>query len=165
MPTPWPMSSGEYHHPEAFEKLKNRLEELDRAHKLNGNRLFYLATPPDIYPVIIEQLDQGRPGEKPQRKILDANHHRKAVRPRSGLGAKAESNRAQGIRRIAGLPHRSLPGQGYGAKPHGAAVWQRHFRAAVEPQLRGPRANHRGEKLWASSSARRFTKPRARRAT
>jgi glucose-6-phosphate 1-dehydrogenase len=51
--------SGEYHHPEAFEKLKNRLEELDRAHKLNGNRLYYLATPPDIYPVIIEQLQKA----------------------------------------------------------------------------------------------------------
>ena len=42
--------SGEYDQPEAFEKLKNRLEELDEAHKLNGNRLFYLATPPEIYP-------------------------------------------------------------------------------------------------------------------
>jgi len=51
--------AGEYHHPEAFEKLRNRLEELDRAHKLNGNRLFYLATPPDIYPIIIEQLDRA----------------------------------------------------------------------------------------------------------
>jgi glucose-6-phosphate 1-dehydrogenase len=51
--------AGEYDHPEAFEKLKNRLEELDREHKLNGNRLFYLATPPDIYPVIIEQLDRA----------------------------------------------------------------------------------------------------------
>src|ERR1700719_87641 len=29
--------SGEYHHPEAFEKLKKRLEELDRMHKLEGN--------------------------------------------------------------------------------------------------------------------------------
>jgi glucose-6-phosphate 1-dehydrogenase len=51
--------SGEYHHPEAFVKLKHRLEELDRAHKLNGNRLFYLATPPDVYPLIIEQLDKS----------------------------------------------------------------------------------------------------------
>src|SRR6202049_658515 len=51
--------SGEYDHPEAFEKLKKRLEELDRAHKLNGNRLFYLATPPEIYPTIIEQLDRA----------------------------------------------------------------------------------------------------------
>ena len=50
--------AGEYHHPEAFEKLKQRLEELDKAHKLNGNRLFYLATPPDIYPLIVEQLQK-----------------------------------------------------------------------------------------------------------
>ncbi len=51
--------SGEYNHPDAFQKLKQKLEELDRAHKLDGNRLFYLATPPDIYPVIIEQLDKA----------------------------------------------------------------------------------------------------------
>ena len=51
--------SGEYQEPEAFKKLKQRLEELDRAHKLNGNRLFYLATPPDIYPLIIEQLHKS----------------------------------------------------------------------------------------------------------
>src|SRR5260370_17188112 len=51
--------SGEYHHPEAFQKLKHRLEELDRAHKLNGNRLFYLPTPPDVYPLIIKQLHKA----------------------------------------------------------------------------------------------------------
>jgi glucose-6-phosphate 1-dehydrogenase len=51
--------SGDYDHPEAFEKLKRRLEELDRANKLEGNRLFYLATPPDIYPSIIEQLHEA----------------------------------------------------------------------------------------------------------
>src|SRR5579863_9368011 len=60
--------SGEYHHPEAFEKLRNRLEELDREHKLNGNRLFYLATPPDIYPVIIEQLDRAGLAKIPSGK-------------------------------------------------------------------------------------------------
>jgi glucose-6-phosphate 1-dehydrogenase len=51
--------AGEYHRAEAFEKLKHRLEELDRTHKLNGNRLFYLATPPDVYPLIIEQLEKA----------------------------------------------------------------------------------------------------------
>src|SRR5579862_9577230 len=34
--------SGDYDRPEAFEKLKVRLAELDRAHNLEGNRLFYL---------------------------------------------------------------------------------------------------------------------------
>jgi glucose-6-phosphate 1-dehydrogenase len=60
--------SGEYHHPEAFQKLKHRLEELDRAHKLNGNRLFYLATPPDVYPLIIEQLHNAGLAKHPNGK-------------------------------------------------------------------------------------------------
>jgi len=51
--------AGEYHDPQAFQNLKKRLEELDQEHKLHGNRLFYLATPPDIYPGIIEQLEKA----------------------------------------------------------------------------------------------------------
>ncbi|HWF13224.1 MAG TPA: glucose-6-phosphate dehydrogenase [Candidatus Acidoferrales bacterium] len=60
--------SGEYDHPEAFEKLKKRLEELDSAHNLNGNRLFYLATPPEIYPTIIEQLEKAGLSRNPNGK-------------------------------------------------------------------------------------------------
>jgi len=60
--------AGEYHHLEAFERLKKRLDELDGAHKLNGNRLFYLATPPDIYPLIIEQLEKAGLAKNPNGK-------------------------------------------------------------------------------------------------
>ena len=60
--------SGEYDHPDAFAKLKNRLEELDQEHKLNGNRLFYLATPPEIYPGIIEQLNKAGLAKNPNGK-------------------------------------------------------------------------------------------------
>jgi glucose-6-phosphate 1-dehydrogenase len=60
--------SGDYHQPDAFEKLKKKLEELDQAHNLNGNRLFYLATPPDIYPIIIEQLDKAGLSKNPNGK-------------------------------------------------------------------------------------------------
>ena len=60
--------SGDYHQPDAFEKLKKRLEDLDREHNLNGNRLFYLATPPDIYPIIIEQLDKAGLSKNPNGK-------------------------------------------------------------------------------------------------
>lgn len=60
--------SGDYHSPEAFEKLKMRLEDLDRAHNLNGNRLFYLATPPEIYPVVIEQLHKAGLTKNPNGK-------------------------------------------------------------------------------------------------
>jgi glucose-6-phosphate 1-dehydrogenase len=60
--------AGEYHNPEAFAKLKHKLEELDRAHKLNGNRLFYLATPPDVYPLVIEQLHNAGLTKHPNGK-------------------------------------------------------------------------------------------------
>src|SRR5712692_7615251 len=57
--------SGEYDRPDAFERLAKRLDTLDRERNLGGNRLYYLATPPDIYPLVIEQL--GRAGlAKPQ---------------------------------------------------------------------------------------------------
>lgn len=60
--------AGEYHHPEAFQKLAKRLEELDRQHKLEGNRLFYLATPPDVYPIVIEQLHKAVLSKHPNGK-------------------------------------------------------------------------------------------------
>jgi len=60
--------AGEYHQPEAFANLKKKLDELDREHKLNGNRLFYLATPPDVYPGIIEQLAQAGLAKNPNGK-------------------------------------------------------------------------------------------------
>lgn len=52
--------SGNYDDPQAYGRLTERLEKLDREDQLGGNRLFYLATPPDIYPRVIEQL--GRAG-------------------------------------------------------------------------------------------------------
>src|SRR5208282_581846 len=48
--------SGNYDDPEAFRRLSQRLEEVDRESELGGNRLYYLATPPDVYPKVIEQL-------------------------------------------------------------------------------------------------------------
>ena len=48
------------------------------------------------------------------------------------------------LRRVAGLPHRPLPGQGHRPQPAGVPLRQRHLRAALEPALRRPRADHRG---------------------
>jgi glucose-6-phosphate 1-dehydrogenase len=50
---------GDYDDPAAFEKLRERLDELDRSGNLAGNRLFYLATPPEVYPHVIEQLGKA----------------------------------------------------------------------------------------------------------
>jgi glucose-6-phosphate 1-dehydrogenase len=53
-------SPGDYANPEAFTQLAKRLAELDSSKNIGGNRLFYLSTPPEVYPDIVEQL--GRAG-------------------------------------------------------------------------------------------------------
>ncbi|MFP4515868.1 MAG: glucose-6-phosphate dehydrogenase [Desulfovibrionales bacterium] len=50
----------EYDSQEGYVSLSERIETLDREHGTNGNRLFYLAVPPTLYPVIAEHL--GRAG-------------------------------------------------------------------------------------------------------
>jgi glucose-6-phosphate 1-dehydrogenase len=44
----------------AFDRLVGRLDELDREHGTRGDRLYYLATQPSAFPVVIGQL--GRTG-------------------------------------------------------------------------------------------------------
>src|ERR1700732_4770458 len=53
-------SAGDYADQEAYARLAKRLAELEAARNLGGNRLFYLSTPPEVYPNIVEQL--GRAG-------------------------------------------------------------------------------------------------------
>jgi glucose-6-phosphate 1-dehydrogenase len=42
-----------------YEALRTRLAEIDAVHGTAGNRIFYLATPPDAYPVILERLSSS----------------------------------------------------------------------------------------------------------
>ena len=51
--------SGDYDDPAAYQRLAQRLTEIDRDANLHGNRLFYLATPPDVYLKIIEQIGKA----------------------------------------------------------------------------------------------------------
>jgi glucose-6-phosphate 1-dehydrogenase len=51
---------GDYNNQEAYLQLAKRLADLDSSNNLGGNRLFYLSTPPEVYPDIVEQL--GRAG-------------------------------------------------------------------------------------------------------
>jgi glucose-6-phosphate 1-dehydrogenase len=66
--------SGNYDDPEAFRRLKARLEEMDKEYQLGGNRLFYLATPPEVYPRVVKQLGEAglaRPkGEKSWTRVI-----------------------------------------------------------------------------------------------
>ncbi len=47
-------------HPSSFDGLKEQIERLEAARNTDGNRLFYLATPPDVFAPIVRQL--GRVG-------------------------------------------------------------------------------------------------------
>jgi glucose-6-phosphate 1-dehydrogenase len=53
-------SPGDYSDQNAYAQLAKRLAEIDAEKNLGGNRLFYLSTPPEVYPAIVEQL--GRAG-------------------------------------------------------------------------------------------------------
>jgi len=50
---------GNYDDPGSFTQLAARLDELNAQAQLGGNRLFYLSTPPEVYPVIIQQLGKA----------------------------------------------------------------------------------------------------------
>jgi glucose-6-phosphate 1-dehydrogenase len=47
---------GEFDDPDGYKRLGAALDELDRTKRTAGNRIFYLATPPSLFPVIIERL-------------------------------------------------------------------------------------------------------------
>jgi glucose-6-phosphate 1-dehydrogenase len=48
--------TADFEGPEGYAALAARLRELDDEHGCGGNRLFYLATPPSFFPVIVENL-------------------------------------------------------------------------------------------------------------
>src|SRR5207247_4532089 len=47
---------GEFHTPETYARLKARLAELALKHRTQNNCLFYLATPPDYFVQIVQNL-------------------------------------------------------------------------------------------------------------
>jgi glucose-6-phosphate 1-dehydrogenase len=51
--------SGDYDNPDGFQKLSKHLNEIDQKFQLGGNRLYYLATPPEVYPHVVDQLHKA----------------------------------------------------------------------------------------------------------
>ncbi|MGD9109392.1 MAG: glucose-6-phosphate dehydrogenase [Phycisphaerales bacterium] len=51
--------SSDYSDVKLYQDLKQRIAELNKLHKLDGNLIFYLSVPPFLYPVIVEQLGKA----------------------------------------------------------------------------------------------------------
>ena len=56
---------GAYDDPAAFQRLKVRLDEIDQALGLPGNRVFYLSTPPSAFAPVIRSLGQAQLAPRP----------------------------------------------------------------------------------------------------
>ena len=88
-------------------------------------------------------------------------------RSRSAPTSKAPRNSTRTLqsvlRRARHLPHRPLPRQGDGAEPDLLPLRQLDLRAALEPPLHRPRADHRG-RAGRRRVPRRLLRPRRRRA-
>src|SRR5271169_4438939 len=52
-------SPGDYSKPESFQELAKRIKDISEQKKLGGNRLFYISTPPEVYPDIVEQIGKA----------------------------------------------------------------------------------------------------------
>jgi glucose-6-phosphate 1-dehydrogenase len=65
--------AGEFKDAEAYAKVKSRLEEIDEQRKTHGNRIFYLATAPEFFGLIANQLAQAnlaRPEDQSWTRII-----------------------------------------------------------------------------------------------
>jgi glucose-6-phosphate 1-dehydrogenase len=51
---------GDYDDPDTYRRLQERLAQLDAQYGTRGNTMFYLATPPLLYPVVVEQLGRAQ---------------------------------------------------------------------------------------------------------
>ena len=128
-----------------------------------GNRVYYLSTPAEFFPVIVQrdgrgQAEQSRRGfarvviEKPFGHDLRA---RRASWPR----------RAPVVRREPDLPDRPLPGQGDGPEHLRLPVRERDLRAGLEPHATSTTSRSRWPRRSASSTGPRSTRRPASCAT
>ena len=111
------------------------------------NRLFYLAVPPSVFePIVTQSLEERARAAQPhgRRAAVGARRHREAVRPQPRERAAAERSRARIVRRASDLSHRSLSRKGDGSERPRAALRELDLRAALEPAVDSPRADHGG---------------------
>ena len=100
--------SGKFDDLAAYTRLGERLGKQDHAHGAGGNRLFYLATPPDAYATIAQRLGEARLAA-PQAGAWTRLVVEKPFGPRPRVRPRARSVHRPGVPRALHLPHRPLP--------------------------------------------------------
>ena len=134
---------GDFDDDVAFDRLRRTIEELDEVRGTDGNHAFYLAIPPSFFGIVADQLKEHGLAQ------ADGDAWRRVVIEKP-FGHDLESARELNAALTTvfpsddDLPDRPLPRQGDRPEHPGDAVRQRDVRAAVERQLRRPRADHDG---------------------
>jgi glucose-6-phosphate 1-dehydrogenase len=66
--------AGSFDEPDTFARLRAQLDEVDRSRATRRNRLYYFATPPSAFPVLLRQLKEAglirRPGEPGYTRVV-----------------------------------------------------------------------------------------------
>jgi glucose-6-phosphate 1-dehydrogenase len=106
---------GDYRDPATYERLKRALGGAARP-------LNYLAIPPSMFGTVVQGLANA--GCAKEGQVIGR------------LRAGAQRHAARRLRRIGGVPDRSLPGQGGGAEPAILPLRQHLPRPDLEPALR-----------------------------
>ena len=134
---------GDFDDDQAFEHLRQTIEDLDRLRGTGGNHAFYLSIPPRFFGDV-DRPAQGARAGRGHRGHLATGRGREAVRLRPRDRPGAERGPQRRLPAGVGVPHRPLPRQGDGPEHPGAALREHDVRADLERQLRRPRADHDG---------------------
>ena len=131
--------------PPAYEKLAERLgQDRQGAATPAATALFYLATPPQVFAPIVQQLGEAGPRAARTTGTGGGSSSRSRSAPTCARRRTLNRDTPRRAGRKPDLPDRPLSRQGDGPEHHGAPLRQRHVRAAVEPQPHRSRADHRG---------------------
>src|SRR5207244_5266437 len=61
---------GQFDDPASYQLLRERLEKIDAAHGTSSNRIFYMATPPELFQVITAQLGDAKLNKRQAEKTF-----------------------------------------------------------------------------------------------
>ena len=157
------ISPADFNDTRHFVALKERLAQNDEQFGTAGNHLFYLATPPPVFPEIIKHLKRAG-----LEKSDDGWTRVVVEKP---FGTDLESARALQSAIEAVFPENEIYridhylGQRAGTGHHRAALRQHDLRADLEPELRAERSDHVGGVARRRAARRRTTITPARCAT